>query len=863
MAMPPIERLHLGLSRFAKAPHLPIRVGLLFLLGSLTCCALSAFFFTAHAQRILPSVGQTPSSNTNSNRSARPDEATNGNSNLASNSQTNRNANRNARPDEATNGNSNLASNSQPNKNANDSRNEKAEAQRTAILELGRDGIRLTGFPVWSIWVVFGTLLIGFLLYYSWIKPKFYNDNRESVTILRVSLAFIAAGLLIYGGIWIGSWLSGQELEGLQTRSALLERNKSTQGPAQNGAKETETKPDATGAAGEKGELPTAVVSETYRLPSAVSPGQVVTVVGKFEQGKTVAAKIYPLGSTAGTDAQDANAVLGQASIKLPDKLAAGRYVVDLIYDGAAAERVPGELRVEATAVTLDSAYPTTAYRGAKGRFDFDIIGQNFNKATPGDNKIFISGQGQLPITWFANKDACAASKDEDLPCGWVESTEKLHVVGYQAGSYQGPLTFSVQVANGTRSPEKKLTLSRMSETGVLLWSIGIFLILAYIIYRLVASGIRDNTIHGKRHSPFWSFFIDKQTNSYSLSKVQFLLFSSVFVFGYLYVFLCRWLVQWQFALPDVPSSFAGILAISAGTTLASAGATAARGSKGAGPMGPTPADFICSGGQVIPERFQFFVWTLVACIGFLALLVSQDPSTIDKFPSFPEGLLYVMGVSAGGYLGGKLVRPTGPVIRNIVLDKFDPAKPVITIQGENLSKDADFFIDSKKLPIVPGAGDSLVAATPQEGASDRSFCTELKITISSAAALDLSTGDHDFRIMNKDGQFADTRFTADPPEIEAVFDQLTSPPSTPEKEIRSGKSTTTIAVTGKGFRSQPVVRWKPANATEPKDVPPSDVKFLDPRNLEIKLVPGDPGSGTLIVITTNGFSATATVTVV
>ena len=116
-------------------------------------------------------------------------------------------------------------------------------------------------------------------------------------------------------------------------------------------------------------------------------------------------------------------------------------------------------------------------------------------------------------------------------------------MIGYKAESYQGPLTFSVQVGAGARSAEKKLTLSRMSETGVLLWSIGIFLILAYIIYRFVAAGMRDNDIHGRRYSPFWAFFIDKQTNSYSLSKFQFLLFSSVFVFGYLYVFLCRWLV--------------------------------------------------------------------------------------------------------------------------------------------------------------------------------------------------------------------------------------------------------------------------------------------------------------------------------
>src|SRR5262249_15843742 len=130
-------------------------------------------------------------------------------------------------------------------------------------------------------------------------------------------------------------------------------------------------------------------------------------------------------------------------------------------------------------------------------------------------------------------------------------------------------------------SAEKKLTLSRMSETGVLILSILIFLVFGFIIYRLVTHGIRDNILDGKRYSPFLAFFLDKQTDSYSLSKFQLFAYFTVFVFGYLYVFLCRWLVQWQSMLPDVPSSFSGILAISAGTTLAAAGATAARGSKG------------------------------------------------------------------------------------------------------------------------------------------------------------------------------------------------------------------------------------------------------------------------------------------
>src|SRR4029077_1836647 len=100
-------------------------------------------------------------------------------------------------------------------------------------------------------------------------------------------------------------------------------------------------------------DLGPAVVSQTDRLPDAATPGQVVKVVGAFEPGKSVSAKLFPLGSTGGTDAKDGNAVQGEAVFTLPDKLAPGRYVIDLIYGGGAAERIPGELRVDANAVKL------------------------------------------------------------------------------------------------------------------------------------------------------------------------------------------------------------------------------------------------------------------------------------------------------------------------------------------------------------------------------------------------------------------------------------------------------------------------------------------------------------------------------
>ena len=607
-----------------------------------------------------------------------------------------------------------------------------------------------------------------------------------------------------------------------------------------------------------------AVVDGSNRFPATVSPGQTVTVSGPaFDPSKpAVIAKLYPLGSADDKDAKEAKhaevTAPKQANVTLPDNLPPGRYYLKLTYEGTT-EQAPGELRVQTESVKVDSAHPTTAYKNAKGGFNFEVIGQNFNRDAPEDNQIYISGQGPIIKDWSADKQHCDESTS--LPCLWVESSEKLHVIGYKADPYQGLLSFSVKVG-AAQSAEKKLMLSRMSETGVLIFSALIFLVLGSIIYLLVTRGMRDNIIDGKRYSPFWAFFLDKQTNSYSLSKFQLFAYFLVFIFGYLYVFLCRWLVQWQFALPDVPNSFSGILAISAGTTLAAAGATATRGSKGSGPVRPSFADLITTGGQVVPERFQFFVWTLVACFGFLALLVSQNPAAIEGFPNFPDGLLYVMGLSAGGYLGGKLARAAGPVIRNIALGKDEVGQHIIVVEGENLSKDGDFFVNGNKLVIQPNATKDLVEPTPQEQKGpDGTFCSKLKITIATTANIDLSAGDHDFRIMNKDGQFADARFTADHPEITSVLD--TTSGATSGKTITSGNAVTKIRITGSGFRPGATVKWKRAGATDPDELAPDAVIFIDAQNIDIQVVPGDKGSATLTLATPNGFSAMATVTVV
>jgi hypothetical protein len=606
-------------------------------------------------------------------------------------------------------------------------------------------------------------------------------------------------------------------------------------------------------------------VYETNRFPDAVVPGQNVTFTGNFvstKKDEKPVVKIHAEGSDApAQEAKDSQLDKDKITVTLPDKLTPGRYYLTLTYGGLQDAVVPSELRVVSD-VQLDSAHPTTAYHNDRGSFDFDIIGRNFS-ANVNDDQVYVAGQGSIIHSRAASKEQCEAMPADKLPCLWYDPNDpdKLHVVGYKEEQYQGLLNFGVQVGS-VQSAQKRLVLARLSPTGIRFWSVVIFGVLAYIIYRLVARGMRDYVIDGSHYSPFYSFFLDKETDTYSLSKFQLLLFSATFVFGYVYVFLCGWLVQWHFLLPDVPASFSGILGMSAGTAVIAAGTTSARGSKGSGGVRPSVADFITSGGQVLPERFQYFVWTLVACFGFVALLLSQDPAAVSSFPDIPQGLLYVMGVSAGGYLAGKVTRPPGPVIRNIA---WDTDKKMLVVQGENLSDQGDYFIDGKKLPIIIDAATKLITSTPQEQGSDRSFCSELRITIlTEKAGLDLTTGDHVFRIVNKDAQFADMRFTSDPLVITSVTTATAvkvPDGTTPKNPIAASDQNMPVTVKGSGFRTGMMARWTPAGAKEPIDI--TTIQVQDAQTLTLTLAPGQAGPATLLLLTPNGFSAVATVTVV
>jgi hypothetical protein len=195
---------------------------------------------------------------------------------------------------------------------------------------------------------------------------------------------------------------------------------------------------------------------------------------------------------------------------------------------------------------------------------------------------------------------------------------------------------------------------------------------------------------------------------------------------------------------------------LSLGSMVAATAVSGSKGNKGAGAAEPSFADFFSTGGVVAADRFQFFLWTLVGFFGYLSLLWFTDPTVITVVPTVPDGLLYLMGVSAGGYVGGKLARNPGPNITGLKGSLELPANELhVRILGDNLSPKATFQVDTKEIKTVVRP---VTVVTQAQGRPD--FATELAVVITAPDPAWLTTGNHTFRVVNDDGQFAEKPFT-------------------------------------------------------------------------------------------------------
>jgi hypothetical protein len=317
------------------------------------------------------------------------------------------------------------------------------------------------------------------------------------------------------------------------------------------------------------------------------------------------------------------------------------------------------------------------------GKQVLKILGSNFIIDPAEDNTILVGGSPvqvggpsvpvgatPIPVKW----DGCPTSATDATDSieglhGQVKSSEEIDLCGVKLPSQ---IETNLLIRQGELvSNVIKLRVVAWADSSVL--GLSFFIpIAAVALVVFLASFLPAYKINKTTYGMFTILFLDPETNTYSLSKYQFYLWTLAALFSYTYFALSRVLIQ-NGSLPDVPSSLPGIIAIAAGTAIGSQVVTAVRGPKGSGQELPSLGDFVTSVGGAAPERVQMFVWTNLGVLAFCLVTLHSPSWQISELPRIQEGLMYLMGISSAGYLGGKLARKPGPVISEI---SVSPASP-------------------------------------------------------------------------------------------------------------------------------------------------------------------------------------------
>jgi hypothetical protein len=469
-------------------------------------------------------------------------------------------------------------------------------------------------------------------------------------------------------------------------------------------------------------------------------PGGVVGL--KFAGTLDSATKVFVRLSTPRQDEElpvDAARIgRGRLQVTLPKVLRQGRFKVELMTEtGEVLGTVP-ELKILATEPpTISRVIPHPSYP-VDDAYSFELTGENFgqraedNLLTINDVKVKFESQ----VTKYRPEGSVVDCQGK-LPC-LVGNRRSLKVYGLSLTreSLYRPLRLVVQV-DFQASAEHPLLLSWVQRSTPIVVAFGVLVVLSLVSYVMVRGKAASYRPFGERYSTVAYAFIDSETNTYSLSRLQLLAWTAAAVVAYSYVGASQCLVQWQWQLPKVPDGLAPLLGLSVGTTALAAGATEARGSKGAGPRHPGFGDFLTAGGALAPERVQFFIWTVLGVVGFLSSTLAQDPATVNEAAKIPDNFLPLMGVSSLGYIAGKVVRKPGPIIRQLL-----PAPPYapgaqfpggIRIVGENLSPRAMVWLKGQL--IAPG---SVTVPAQRPGAMEQSaaleFVTDLLVDAAAAA---------------------------------------------------------------------------------------------------------------------------------
>ncbi|MEM7038620.1 MAG: IPT/TIG domain-containing protein [Bacteroidota bacterium] len=220
-------------------------------------------------------------------------------------------------------------------------------------------------------------------------------------------------------------------------------------------------------------------------------------------------------------------------------------------------------------------------------------------------------------------------------------------------------------VVDGQPSGSRKiLSVVRGSYRLIIFGVVMVTMILLLIGFELLSRYVSRG--EERRSLKVIDFVTNHETGRLSLAKCQALAWTMVLVVSYLYYACMVYLILDDVSIPDFDASLLILMGISSGGLLIArtqdrtkTASQIERDNINGQRRTARLSDLFYEGGAFSLTRLQLVVFTGV-CIA-IYIIYMQNPDIVSNgLPTMPDTLLMLMGISQGGYIGGKAVGKTG-----------------------------------------------------------------------------------------------------------------------------------------------------------------------------------------------------------
>ncbi len=185
---------------------------------------------------------------------------------------------------------------------------------------------------------------------------------------------------------------------------------------------------------------------------------------------------------------------------------------------------------------------------------------------------------------------------------------------------------------------------------------LGLLLVIAFQVFLVKAARRRAMEKGTNRDVRFMDLIVTCEDESYSLSRLQMYCWTVVVVIGFAAVFMAN------YAIPDIPQNLYLLMGVNLAASVTATAIetikhkTPGRAGRRTGKKPEFLRDIFFEAEDSLDlPRTQMFGWTIISLLAFAVMLVRSFSST-PALPDIPAGLVVLMGVSNGAYLGAKAV---------------------------------------------------------------------------------------------------------------------------------------------------------------------------------------------------------------